>query len=72
MIPTNKPKKWVSLWPAQDRLYASVCIITHFLDICAPDYDFRKKLKEAIGNFRKGQLASMGFPKDWEEEPLFK
>lgn len=72
MIPTNKPKKWVSNWPSQDRLYASICIITYFLNICAPNYDFRKKLKKVIGKFRKGQLASMGFPSDWKKEPLFR
>ena len=71
MIPTTKPEKWVSVIPAQDRIYISICIITHFLDICAPEFDFRKKLKDLMNMARKTQLPSMGFPVNWEEEALF-
>ena len=45
--------------------------ITHFLDICAPEFDFRKKLKDLMNMARKTQLPSMGFPVNWEEEELF-
>ncbi len=72
MIPTTKPKKWVSSIPAQDRIYVSICIITHFLDICAPEFDFRRKLRDVMSMARKAQLPSMGFPVNWEEEMLFK
>lgn len=71
MIPMRQPAKWVKAWPSQDRLFPSVCIITYLLDICAPDYDFREKIKTVISKFRRGQLPSMGFPDDWDKEPLF-
>lgn len=72
MIPTNRPEKWVSSWPAQDRLFPSVCIMTRLLEICAPDYDFKNMLKSTVRKFRKGQLPSMGFPAEWENEALFR
>lgn len=70
------PKKingaWVSSWPKDDRIYASVCIIKKLLDICAPELDFVGQLKPIINMARKEQLPSMGFPENWESEPLFK
>ena len=71
MIPTSKPVKWVNDVPAQDRIYISICIITYFLDICAPEFNFRKNLKEVMSMCRPAQLPSMGFPADWKNQDLF-
>jgi abortive infection bacteriophage resistance protein len=72
MLPTSKPVKWVNDVPAQDRIYVSICIITYFLDICAPHFDFRKQLKEVMNMCRQSQLPSMGFPTNWKDEDLFR
>ena len=70
------PKKlkgaWVSNWPNDERVYASVCIIKKLLDSCMSEYDFIGKLKPIVAMARKEQLPSMGFPKGWENEPLFR
>ena len=71
MLPTSKPVKWVNDVPAQDRIYISICIITYFLDICAPEFNFRKNLKEVMSMCRPAQLPSMGFPADWKNQALF-
>lgn len=71
MIPTNKPAKWVDSIPSQDRIYLSICIITTLLDVCAPNYDFRGKLKQVMKMVRPEQLPSLGFPENWEEQDLF-
>lgn len=71
MIPTTKPAKWIRDFPAQDRIFISISIITYMLDICAPEYDCRSKLKEVMKMVRPGQLHSMGFPVDWETQDLF-
>lgn len=70
--PTTKPAKWVSAWSAGDKVFVSVCIVTHLLGICAPDYDFCGKLKAVLQNVSEKQLAMMGFPAGWETEDLFK
>lgn len=72
IIPTNTPRKWVTTIPSQDRIYLSLCIIITLLDICAPDYDFRNKLKNIMEMVRPEQLPSMGFPADWKEQDIFK
>ncbi|MCL4101229.1 Abi family protein [Fibrobacter sp. HC4] len=71
MIPTNKPAKWVDSIPSQDRIYFSICIITTLLDVCAPNYDFRGKLKQVMKMVRPEQLPSLGFPENWGEQDLF-
>ena len=72
MIPSNKPRKWVNSIPHQDRIYLSLCIIITLLDNCAPDYDFRRKLKNIMGMVRPEQFPSLGFPIDWQEQGLFR
>lgn len=49
----------------------SICIITTLLDVCAPNYDFRGKLKQVMKMVRPEQLPSLGFPENWEEQDLF-
>lgn len=62
---------WVHAWPNPNRVYAAICIIKNFLDICNPNNAFSGELKELMKMARTEQLPSMGFPADWETEPLF-
>ena len=71
MIPTHRPTKWVDSIPRQDRIYFSLCIITKLLDSCAPNYQFKEKLKELMKKVRRDQLPSLGFPENWREQDLF-
>ncbi len=63
--------KWVSRWQNPNRIYSAICIIQNFLDICYEDNSFSKDLKELMKLARSEQLPSMGFPSNWESEPLF-
>lgn len=71
VFPRHIKGKWVKVWPKEDRIYASICIIKRLLDICAPEFDFINRLKPIINAFRSEQLATMGFPDNWENEDLF-
>ena len=62
---------WVSSWPNPNRVYAAICIIKNFLDICNPNNTFVAELKKLMKMVRPEQLPSMGFPADWEAELLF-
>lgn len=62
---------WVRAWSNPNRVYAAICIIKNFLDICNPNNAFSGELKELMKMARTEQLPSMGFPADWETEPLF-
>ncbi len=72
IFPKHISGKWVSTWSADDRIYATICIIKKLLDICAPDFDFINQLKPIIKMARKEQFPSMGIPETWENEALFK
>lgn len=63
--------KWVSSWPNPNRIYATICIIKNFLDICNKNNSFTNDIKELIAMLRPEQLPSLGFPKNWESEELF-
>ena len=71
VFPKNIKGAWISTWPNEERVYTSICIIKKLLDYCMSEYDFVGKLKPIIAMARKEQLPSMGFPFDWENEPLF-
>lgn len=72
VFPRRIAGNWVTSWPNDERVYTSICIIKKLLEKCAPEYDFLGKLKPIIKMARIEQLPSMGFPENWEEEPLFK
>jgi len=65
-------EKWVSTWNNPNRVYTTVCILTFMPDFCAPDYDFRTKLFDLMHTVRPEQLPAMGFPDNWQQEPLIK
>ena len=71
IFPKHITGKWVKAWQKEYRIYASVCIIKRLLNICAPDFVFTNRLKPIIKSFRSEQLATMGFPVNWENEELF-
>ncbi|MCK9170470.1 MAG: Abi family protein [Treponema sp.] len=72
VFPKYPPEKWVSKWYNPNRVYTTVCILTCLLDYCAPDYDFRTMLSGLMHTIRSEQLPAMGFPENWQQEPLFK
>ena len=70
--PTPKPANWGAQWKPQQqkKVLASVCILVHLLDVCAPDFDFRAKLKELMLDVNQRRLDMMGFPANWMQEEL--
>lgn len=68
---TPQKGKWVSAWANSNRIYAPICIVKNFLDICSPNNKFTAEMKDIMKIVRPEQLPSMGFPRDWETEPLF-
>lgn len=71
---------WVSKWENlnQDtndkslRMYASICMAVYLLDAVNPYNKFRSKLSELFNGYSEINLRLMGFPDDWQDEPLWK
>ena len=71
------PKKLQNPWIqdkaiAQEKLYAQLCCVAYLIDSIHPDNDFKQKLKILLTEYSIVDVAAMGFPKLWHNEPLWK
>lgn len=71
---TSKPfrKKWLNHQiPVTNKLYPHLCSLQYFLNSIKEDNFFKERLKVLIANHPNVDIAAMGFPADWEKEPLW-
>lgn len=64
-------RPWIDHPSDKRRIYYNICIIKYFLDIISPNNDMLDKMHTLFSNFPEIDLAALGFPKDWESEPLW-
>lgn len=72
---TSKPfrKKWLNHQiPVTNKLYPHLCCLQYFLNSIKEDNFFKERLKVLIANHPNVDIVAMGFPADWEKEPLWK
>lgn len=67
---TNYP--WIQTQTDPLRIYFDLCIIKYFINIISPNNDMTRKLKTLLSDFPNVDPAAMGFPRNWEEEPVWK
>ena len=69
----KKPlKPWVSNKVQQGRVFFTLCILKHFLDIIVPQNTFKQSLLDLLAKYPIADTTAMGFPTNWQEEPLWK
>ena len=49
----------------------AIWFVIHFLDIVSPDNDMLGKMRTLFSNYPEVDLAALGFPNGWENEPLW-
>jgi abortive infection bacteriophage resistance protein len=54
-----------------NKLYPILCCMTYILHIISPSNNFNSNLKELLCTFPIVNIKEMGFPKDWENEPIW-
>jgi abortive infection bacteriophage resistance protein len=54
------------------RIYYRICIIKYLLFTVSPDNRFTEKLKSLLTEYSTVDIKAMGFPANWENEPLWK
>lgn len=54
-----------------NKLYAITCCITYWLDSMGRSGTFKTKLKTLIASYPSVDVAAMGFPRNWESQPLW-
>ena len=54
------------------RIYFRICIIKYLLFTVSPNNTFTQKLKSLLAEYPTIDIKAMGFPPDWQNEPLWK
>ena len=71
MLPNRMSGAWLTLPTDPLRIYFDLCIIKYFLDVISPQNDMLDKLLKLLADFPSIDLAAMGFPQYWQQEPLW-
>ena len=62
---------WIAIPVNQKKAYFSLCIIKYFLDIISPNNDMKAKIDALFSAYPSIDTSAMGFPREWESEPLW-
>ena len=71
MLPNRMTGSWITLPTDALRIYFNLCIIKYFLNIISPHNDMKAKIDALLANYPAIDTAAMGFPRGWENEPLW-
>ena len=71
MLPNSMNGAWLTLSTDPLRIYFNICIIKYFLDTISPQNDMRDKILHLLNDFPSIDIIAMGFPQNWQQEPLW-
>ena len=71
MIAKKLKGNWMISDIAPNRIFFNICIIKWFINIVSPHNDMKGHLKRLLSDFPMIDIKAMGFPKNWQEEPLW-
>jgi len=72
LFPRKVNDPFISASVRSDRLYYVLCVIQYLLLKVNPNTTFPARLKALFAEFPDVDISAMGFPKDWENETLWK
>ncbi len=72
MIAKKPSHPWVDPSVSPNRTFFDICIIKWFVNIVSPHNDMKGHLQQLLADFPMVDIRAMGFPKNWQEEPLWK
>ena len=71
--PANMPNVWISDFTfPEDRLYPQLCCIAYWLHSIDSESTFTTDIKVLLTEYPMTNPASMGFPRNWQDEPLWR
>ena len=71
MLLKKSMRPWIAKTVSPNRAFYNTCILKWFVDIVSPQNDMKGHLKQLLSQFPNVDIKAMGFPKKWEEEPLW-
>ncbi len=72
IVPKKTDFLFVENMSELDRMYCRLCIVKYFISTIAPNNKFTKKLKDLLNRYPTIDVRAMGFPNDWQNEPLWR
>ena len=73
LLPRRLPYAWVDTSGlSPQKLYPQLCVLAYLENAIHPDNTFAADLKNLLVKYPNVDVAAMGFPKDWETQPLWK
>lgn len=72
MQPHRTAYSWIHNPADPLRIFFDLCIIKYFVNVISPSNDMTNKLKTILSDFPEVDPTAMGFPRDWEKEPVWK
>lgn len=71
-MPSILSKPWISKYiDAPVKLYPQLCCLTYLQNVIHPGNDFLDRMKGLFATYPNVDLRAMGFPADWEKQPLW-
>lgn len=73
LLPPNLPQHWISTMGLRSqKIYAQICVLQYLHNAIHPNNTFALDLKELLSRYPNVDIAAMGFPSTWANEPLWK
>lgn len=71
-VPTKMKQAWIADKPdVANRLYAVLCCLAYWLNAIDSQNTLCEDFKDLVSQYPEVDTKAMGFPKKWEEEPLW-
>lgn len=71
LLLSHYTRPWISNTIQQGKIFFTLCIIKYLMDAIVPENDMTTKLRWLFVEYSNIDLSAMGFPKNWEMEPLW-
>ena len=69
----NLRGKWISTTHVRpNKLYAIICCLAYLQDAIHSNNDFKQQIQNLLEQYPNVNLHHMGFPRNWQDEPLWK
>lgn len=71
-IPKTLPGLWITRHDVlPDKIYMLLCCLAYLLDCIYPHNTFKTELKDLLNTYPNVDVDAMGFPEDWQSEPIW-
>lgn len=72
LLPSRMREPWITnINVLNNRFYAVLCCVAYLLQKIAPDNTLSNDIANLINSYPNIPIAAMGFPSDWQSEPLW-